>query len=130
LREVGLADVIDQIQPGLDQLLTPYGYPLSVSETMRLKLAYAILCEPRVIVLSHLFDVVDHGSRESIFQSLRSNTDLTLIYFSNRRDSDCFDRFLFASPSEQRYVPSLEQLEQVEVDSWATAEGHSVERGQ
>jgi len=97
---------------------------------MRLKLAYALLCEPRVIVLSPLFDVVGHRWREHIFESLRKDESLTLVYFSYRRDLECFDQFLFFEPTAQRYVAGIEALQKAEADSWAIAENlsHQQER--
>ncbi len=131
LAQVGLAEEIRKIEGGLDRQLTPNGYPLSVSETMRLKLAYALLTRPRVIVLSHLFDVVGHQKRLEIFEAIRSLPDVTVLYFSNRRDIDCFDRFLFFSDSSQTYVDDLEELQGVESAQWtrAAAAARIVETG-
>ncbi len=118
IAKVGLANEIQKIEGGLDRRLTPSGYPLSVSETMRLKLAYALLCRPRVLVLSPLFDVVGHKKRLQVLQAIREIPDLTLLYFSNRRDLDCFDRFLYFSPSTQEYVDGLTELQRVESAQW------------
>ncbi len=116
LEQVGLSDAVQRIEEGLDAGLTPYGYPLSVSETMRLKLAHAILIGPRVIVLSHLFDTVGHVHREQIFEAIREIEGLTVVYFSHRRDIDRFDRFLHFTPTDQRFVESIEELRRCESD--------------
>ncbi|MDJ0848911.1 MAG: ABC transporter ATP-binding protein [Myxococcota bacterium] len=116
--QVGLADEVQKMEGGLDRRLTPNGYPLSVSETMRLKLAYALLCRPRIIVLTPLFDVVGHQKRLEVLEAIRRIPEITLIYFSNRRDLDCFDRFLFFSATEQRYVRDLEELQREESAQW------------
>ncbi len=112
--QVGLAGGVQKIEGGLDRRLTPNGYPLSVSETMRLKIAYALLSRPRVLVLSPLFDVVGHQNRLQVLEAIRSIPELTLLYFSNRRDLECFDRFLFFSATAQHYVPDLQELERLE----------------
>ncbi len=115
---VGLADEVQKIEGGLDRRLTPSGYPLSVSETMRLKVAYALLCRPRILVLGPLFDVVGHQKRLQVLDAIRQFPDLTLIYFSNRRDLDRFDRFLFFSATEQVYARDLEELQRMESEHW------------
>ncbi len=120
--QVGLADVVQKIEGGLDRRLTPSGYPLSVSETMRLKVAYALLCRPRVLVLGPLFDVVGHQKRLQVLEAIRELPDLTLIYFSNRRDLDCFDRFLYFTANEQIYVRDLDHLQSTESAQWSGAE--------
>ncbi len=119
--QVGLAEEVQKMEGGLDRRLTPNGYPLSVSETMRLKLAYALLCRPRVIVLSSLFDVVGHQKRLEALEAIRSVPDLTLLYFSNRRDLDCFDRFLLFSATAQEYVRDLDELHRAESAQWTRA---------
>lgn len=114
IAQVGLADELMTIEEGIDRKLTPDGYPLSVSETMRLKVAFAILGKPRVLVLGPLFDVVGRVHRRQILETLRGIDGLTVLYFSNRRDLDCFDRFLLFSDTEQRYVPSLDALGEID----------------
>jgi len=119
---VGLTDEVQKIEGGLDRRLTPNGYPLSVSETMRLKIAYALLCRPRVVVLSPLFDVVGHQKRLEVLEAIRGVPDLTLLYFSNRRDLDCFDRFLYFTATAQEYVGDLEELQRMERAQWTRTE--------
>ncbi len=120
--QVGLAEAVLKIEGGLDRRLAPNGYPLSVSETMRLKVAHALLSRPRVLVLSPLFDVVGHQKRLQVLEAIRRIPDLTLLYFSNRRDLDCFDHFLYFTPTEQQYVRDLEELQRLESARWSEAE--------
>jgi putative ABC transport system ATP-binding protein len=118
IAQVGLADEVQKMEGGLDHRLTPSGYPLSVSETMRLKVAYALLCRPRVLVLGPLFDVVGHQKRLKVIEAIRAVPDMTLLYFSNRRDLDCFDRFVFFSGTTQAFVRDLEELQELESAQW------------
>ena len=54
-------------------------------------------------------------------EAIRGVPDLTPLYFSNRRDLDCFDRFLFLSATRQEYVRDLQELQRVEGAQWTRA---------
>ncbi|MEO0880929.1 MAG: ABC transporter ATP-binding protein, partial [Pseudomonadota bacterium] len=58
IKAVGLEPVIAGLEDGLDTHLATTGWPLSISETMQLKLAGALLAHPRLLVLTQLFDLV------------------------------------------------------------------------
>ncbi len=114
IEQVALTEVFQRIEGGLDRRLTHYGYPLSVSETMRLKLAYAILARPKLLVLGPLFDVVGRERRNLALDAIRTVPDLTLVYFSNRRDLDRFDQYVWFTSERQQYVSGLDALQEIE----------------
>ena len=58
LETVGLRETLRDLEGGLDAQIAATGYPLSISEAMRLKLAGAVLARPAVLVLSALYDTV------------------------------------------------------------------------
>ena len=58
LETVGVAHVVAELEDGLDTKVAGSGYPLGVAETMRLKLAGAILARPAVLVLNALYDML------------------------------------------------------------------------
>ena len=58
LRTVGLESTIRNLSEGLDTRIAATGWPLSITETMQLKLASAIIARPRVLVLTKIFDVM------------------------------------------------------------------------
>ncbi|MEM7542320.1 MAG: ABC transporter ATP-binding protein [Pseudomonadota bacterium] len=96
----------------LDQLLTPYGYPLTESGCIKLKIAFAILAQPKVIIMTPLFDTLSKEARQSITEALRGNNQTTLLCFSHRRDLDAFDDFMFWNFHEQNSFDSIEALDE------------------
>lgn len=108
---VGLAGEIPTLEHGLDHVLTPYGHPLSVSGVIKLKIAYALLAEPRVLVLTPLFDMISQEARHSILSHLAACPGLTLVCFSHRRDAPVFDRYMFWDFQHQDVVGDAGALE-------------------
>lgn len=102
LKVVGLEPVIARFEKGLDTKLSVTGWPFSITETMLLKLAAAILAEPRILILNQLYDLV---SEEMLFRALRylqEDKSKTVIYFSRRkRDMGC-DSFLYIGADHQK----------------------------
>ncbi|WP_428407859.1 ABC transporter transmembrane domain-containing protein [Hyphococcus sp.] len=116
LRAVGLERVIVELEYGLDTKIASTGWPLSVAETMQLKLASALLARPRVLILNQLFDVVCEDHLTTAIRALRDDPHTTLIYFSNRKRDLGFDEFLFLGLTRQRFYESIESLAFAEVD--------------
>ncbi len=112
LELVGLQSVIVKLDQGLDAPLAATGWPLSITETMQLKLAAAILARPRVLILNQLYDLVAAPCIERAIAHLRRDPAITVIYFSNRDvDLGC-QQFLYLDLTEQRYLPSITELRQ------------------
>lgn len=110
LRRVGLVDTVEALEHGLDTPLGTLGYPLSRTETLRLKLAGCLLQSPGLLIVTEIFDIVPFEARQRVLESLRAARETTLVYFSNRRDLAEFDHFVFLGVREQRVFDSLEAL--------------------
>lgn len=110
LETVGLAGTIATLEQGLDTPLASTGYPLSAVELQQLKLANALLEQPRILVLSRLFDLLDPEPIERAVAELRAQAFSTVIYFSNRRIDLGFDRFLYLEAHRQRTFASFEEF--------------------
>jgi len=110
LDHVGLSEVIAAIEGGLDRVLTPYGYPLSVAEMVRLRLAQAMLLKPRVIVLTPLFDILTYYQRARIVEALRKRTVTAVLCISYRRDLAGFQRYGSIAAGETDWFEDLEAL--------------------
>lgn len=108
-----LDETIDELPDGLDTLMINSGYPLSASETVRVKLAAALLSEPRVLILTELFDIIGYKIRHKIMRYLVTQKDMTVLYFTNRRDIDYFDTYLYLDWGEDSFHPSIEHLRDV-----------------
>jgi putative ABC transport system ATP-binding protein len=110
LETVGLAGTIAILEKGLDTPLASTGYPLSPVELQQLKLANALLEQPRILVLSRLFDLLDPEPIERAVAELRAQAYSTVICFSNRRIDLGFDRFLYLEAHRQRTFTSFEEF--------------------
>lgn len=110
LRVVELDESIGHMKEGLDTELTPSGHPLSYAEVLRLKLAVALLAKPKILVLTELFDILNQRQRRQILDHIQSQSDMTLLYFSNRKDIESFDRYLLLGQEKQLYFNSLDDL--------------------
>lgn len=113
LATMRLEEVVDRLPRGLDTPIGPFGYPLSRTETLRLKLASMLLAEPRVLIITEVFDTVS-PDRKVIFEELRNRPDLTVVCFSNRRDLDLFDEYLYLAWDGTYRLDSIEALRHFE----------------
>jgi ABC-type branched-subunit amino acid transport system ATPase component len=85
VRIVGLDTVISRFEKGLDTPINLTGWPLSITETMLLKLAAAILAEPRVLILNQLYDLAPEDVMIRVLDYLKSDRSNTVIYFTRRQ---------------------------------------------
>ncbi len=110
LETVGLSGVISQLSNGLDTRLAATGWPLSIMETMQLKLASAIIAQPRVLVLSLIYDMMPDEYMLAAFERLQQAAGTTIIYFSNKHSDLLFTSFLHLGEMEQRLHESYAAL--------------------
>jgi putative ABC transport system ATP-binding protein len=110
LETVGLIETISTFELGLDTPIAATGWPLSSVELQQLKLANALLEQPRILVLSKLFDLLDEDNLAAAVNELREQAYSTVIYFSNRRIDLGFDSFLYLEAHQQRYFDNFEDF--------------------
>ncbi|MEL7518205.1 MAG: ABC transporter ATP-binding protein [Pseudomonadota bacterium] len=110
LETVGLTETISTFEQGLDTPIAATGWPLSSVELQQLKLANALLEQPRILVLSKLFDLLDEDNLAAAVNELREQAYSTVIYFSNRRIDLGFDRFLHLEAHQQRYYDNFDDF--------------------
>ena len=94
LQITGVDHVVRQLPDGLDTWLTSRGRPLSGFDTMRLKLAAAMLAGAKVIVLPELDDLLSDEDYENIVGYLRSRGDISLVCLTQRRRNIDFDEIV------------------------------------
>ena len=110
LATVGLESVVAQLSDGLDTRIAATGWPLSIRETMQLKLAAAIIARPRVLVLGQIFDMMPDEDILASLDRLQRESETTVICFSNRHSDLRFDRFLHLGRDQQRLFDSYAGL--------------------
>lgn len=121
---VGLEHVIARFDDGLDTQLAGTGWPLSLAETMQLKLAAAMIARPKVLVLTQLLDVVPEEAIEHVIEHLRRERGTTVMYFSNRGEPLNCTQFLYLDHDVQVMTSSFEEFTQtISADADARAAG-------
>ncbi len=113
LKLVGLDAIVAQLDDGLDTRLASSGWPLSITETMLLRLASAILSRPKVLVLNQLYDLVSEDRLAEAIRYLRADKSDTVIYFTRRRRDLGFDTFLYVDHEEQFTFSDFEEFSEV-----------------
>lgn len=103
LKVVGLDRRIGQLPDGIDTILPSTGWPLALHEIMRLKFASTLLAQPKILVLSPLFELIPTSELDRMFDSLRQ-TPTTTIYFTNRSSFAELDGYLWLGRGEQRVL--------------------------
>lgn len=113
IETVGLGNAISQLKGGLDTEIAATGWPLTITETMQLKLAAAIIAKPKVLVLGQLYDtMVGSFLRRSLDEIQSGPSDTTIIYFSTRPRKLGFDSYLHLGNDEQKLFNSFDQLKE------------------
>jgi len=110
LETVGLTETVASFEDGLDTQIAHTGWPLSSVELQQLKLANALLEQPRILILSRLFDLLDEDHLAGAVRELRDQSYSTVIYFSGRRIDLGFDRFLYLEATRQTYFESFDDF--------------------
>jgi putative ABC transport system ATP-binding protein len=103
LEVVGLDRRIGRLPDGLNTILSSTGWPLALHEVMRLKFASALLAQPRILVLSPLFELIPTSELDRMFHALRA-TATTTIYFTNRSSFAELDGYLWLGRGDQRIL--------------------------
>lgn len=110
LRVVGLEPAIAQLDQGLDTRIASTGWPLTITETMQLKLAASIIADPKVIVLGKLYDTVPDAQLRRAFEVLQEDRETTILYFTSRPRDLGFSHYLYLGHDRQVLYAQLEEL--------------------
>ncbi|MEM1412632.1 MAG: ABC transporter ATP-binding protein [Pseudomonadota bacterium] len=110
LRTVGLEAAIAQMPDGLDTRIAATGWPLTITETMQLKLASAIIAKPRIIVLGQLYDSMRSSELREALDQLQQESETTVIDFSSRYRDLGYDHYLYLDAERQESFDTYEAL--------------------
>ncbi|EED31327.1 toxin secretion ABC transporter ATP-binding protein [gamma proteobacterium NOR5-3] len=110
LEIVGLAETVTQLPQGLDTELVGTGWPLSIVETMQLKLAAAIISKPRILVLTQAYDGMPEVFLLRAMDALQNNCETTIVYFTYENIDLRFDHYLRLGYEQQVMVRDYESL--------------------
>lgn len=110
LKIVGLAETVTQLAQGLDTELVGTGWPLSIVETMQLKLAAAIISKPRILVLTQAYDGMPEVFLLRAMDALQKNCETTIVYFTYENIDLRFDHYLQLGYEQQVMVTDYKSL--------------------
>jgi putative ABC transport system ATP-binding protein len=110
LKLVGLEDRLALLPDGIQTRLSSTGAPFTVAKMMQLKLAAAILSEPRILVMSPLFDTVARPRLKAVFDHFRT-TRTTILYFSNRPEDLVLDGYLWLGLDRQMITSNRDEFD-------------------
>lgn len=110
LTSVGLEPIVASLPDGLDTKVAATGWPLSITETMQLKLAAAMLARPRVLIINQLFDLMADVCLRGAITEMRNDPATTMIYFSNRTENLGFEQFLYFGRDKQEAFKDFDEF--------------------
>jgi putative ABC transport system ATP-binding protein len=110
IEAVGLSERIAMLPDGLDTPLASSGWPLTVGEVMELKLANALLAQPKVLVLSPVFDVMPPAHLARVLDRLKG-VGTTVLLCTARPGAIELDGWLWLGRDEQRRFASATDLQ-------------------
>lgn len=109
LAAVGLERRIASLPQGLDTLLASSGYPLSVGEAMALKLANALLLQPKLLILGQLYDLLPPERLAASLRLLKAHGTTVLVCTGRPNDLQ-LDGYLYLGMTGQRRCESAADL--------------------
>lgn len=125
LNQVNILEDVERLPNRLKTLLSPLGDPLSPGSFLQLKLAAALLTQPKVLVLTQFFDLLTPVSLSKLFSSIAA-LPLTVLYFTNLKQSSYFSHRLILGEQQQTLLEHGSQ-DMVDYDmSSAMAENKNV----
>lgn len=107
--KVGLSKRVAGLPKGMDTQLSTTGWPLSLSEAMALKLAGAIMRQPKILLLTRLFDMLDPQILINLGNELAAR-GTTVIHFTARNISGSDTEYLWVGRDDQKIVPEAQNL--------------------
>lgn len=109
LELVGLDRRVGALDGGLDAVLSGTGWPLTTGETMALKLAGAVLAQPRVLMLSPLYDMLPPARLDRVLTALRAY-GTTVLQFTERPEGLQRDSWLWIGRDAQHEAADHETI--------------------
>lgn len=94
LKVVGLENLDEVFEDGLEQKILPSGYPLWSSQMLRLEIAKGLLSDASVLVFTEIFDQVVKNTRGNILKYAQQ-LGKTVLVFSNKPNHNFeFEKYL------------------------------------
>ncbi|MEM6640558.1 MAG: ABC transporter ATP-binding protein [Pseudomonadota bacterium] len=112
LDSVELSDTVGQLDKGLDTEMAVTGWPLSMTETLRLRLASALIARPRILVIGPMYDVLPAVTLHRAMDSLQSCCNTTIVHFSLRHDNGDYSQYLYLGHEQQPMFDDFDSFDE------------------
>lgn len=90
---MSLEKVVDNLPEGLETRLSTIGAPLLPLDLLLMKLAAALLAQPKLVILNQDFDNLPVDVHDSVLQAIRTQP-FSLLYFTRNPAKNNFDAIL------------------------------------
>jgi len=111
LDDLGVLDFMNVNKINLDSRIIPSGWPFLDNEKIILKVAKAILEDPKVIIITEIFDTVKYIDKKKILNYLINHTNATILCFANFRYDDIkFDNYLYIDSNSSSSFKNIGEL--------------------
>jgi putative ABC transport system ATP-binding protein len=118
LEKVGLLEKIKELPNGIYSEILPNGYPLSISESLALQAARALVCQPSIVIVSSDFDKMSHLKRKAVKELfLSKDYPWTVLFLSQRVVKGNFDRYLILGRQASTPLKDVSEV-MVEVEKY------------
>jgi len=100
---LGILPFMKKLGLDMDSRIVPSGWPFLDNEKVMLKIAKAILDNPKIIILTEIFDTIKYADKKRILEFLNNKTEATILCFANMRyDTIKFDQYLYVDNNEAK----------------------------
>jgi ABC-type transport system involved in cytochrome bd biosynthesis fused ATPase/permease subunit len=99
---LNLQDELSMLAKGMQTQLSHTGSPLMLNQALRLKLAFVLLSETKLLLLTEIFDCVDANVLSAFLQAFTNGQQGSVLYYTKRQDINVFSHQLQLSPEQQR----------------------------
>ena len=111
LDDLGVLDFMKKNNLDLDTRIIPSGWPFFDNEKVILKVAKAILEDPKVIIINEIFDTIRYIDKKRIMHYLMTHTNAMIICFANFRYEDIkFDEYLYVDNCNAKSFKTVTEL--------------------
>ena len=110
LRVVELEEAVAELDKGLDTPMASTGWPLSMTETLRLKLAAVLIARPKILVIGPVYDILPAHILRRTLDALQADCSATVLRFSLRQEPCRYDHYLYLGPTDQRVFQDIEEF--------------------
>lgn len=111
LDDLGVMKFMKKNNIDLDSRIIPSGWPFFDNEKVILKVAKAILENPKVIIINEIVDTIKYVDKKRILEYMMNHTESMVVCFANFRYENIeFDHYLYVDSKEHKVFDNMNDL--------------------